>query len=75
VAGAVMAAVAWGVEHELALALPGHGLLRQVARVGSAIGAGLAVLMAAARLLGVTEFTGVIAAVWRRLWGPAGTAV
>jgi putative peptidoglycan lipid II flippase len=75
VAGAAMAAVAWGVEHELALALPGHGLLRQVARVGVAIGVGLAVLMAGAHLLGVTEFTGVISAVWRRLWGPGRTAV
>jgi putative peptidoglycan lipid II flippase len=66
-AGLLMALVAWTVEHELALALPGRGLPVQVARVGGAILAGLGVLAVCARLLRVEEFGEVTAAIVNRV--------
>jgi putative peptidoglycan lipid II flippase len=74
VAGSVMALAAWGVERQLASALPGHGLALGVLRVGAAIGCGMPVLVAAARLAGVTEVTDVASALWARLRssGPRG---
>jgi putative peptidoglycan lipid II flippase len=66
-ASLVMAAVAWGVQRELALMIPGHSLLVELVRVGSAITAGLAVLAPAAKLLRVTEFTDVVGAILARL--------
>jgi putative peptidoglycan lipid II flippase len=66
-AGAVMALVAWGVEHELAARLTGHGLAIQVARVGLAIVCGLVTLAGAARLLRVEEFAEVTSAILTRV--------
>lgn len=66
-AGAVMAVVAWGVEHELAARLTGHGLATQLARVGLAIVCGLATLTGAARLLQVAEFAEVTSAILSRV--------
>ena len=66
-AGAVMALVAWGVEHELAARLAGHGLGIQLARVGVAIVCGLATLALGARLLRVQEFSEVTSAILSRV--------
>jgi putative peptidoglycan lipid II flippase len=66
-AGAVMAIVAWGVEHELAARLAGHGLAIQLVRVGLAIVSGLATLTVAARLLRVEEFAEVTSAILSRV--------
>jgi putative peptidoglycan lipid II flippase len=66
-AGAVMALVAWSVEHELAARLTGHGLAIQLARVGVAIVCGLATLTVAARLLRVEEFAEVTSAILTRV--------
>jgi putative peptidoglycan lipid II flippase len=66
-AGLVMSFVAWGVERQLALALPGHGLTVELVRVGSAIVAGLAMLTLLARLLHVSEFTEIVRAVMNRI--------
>jgi putative peptidoglycan lipid II flippase len=66
-AGAVMAIVAWGVEHELASLLTGRGLVIQLARVGVAIACGLATLAVAARVLRVEEFTEVTSAILSRV--------
>jgi putative peptidoglycan lipid II flippase len=66
-AGAVMALVAWGVEHELAARLTGHGLAIQGARVGLAIVCGLGTLTAAARLLRVEEFSEITSAILSRV--------
>jgi len=66
-AGAVMALVAWSVEHELAARLTGHGLAIQLARVGVAIVSGLATLTVAARLLRVEEFAEVTSAILTRV--------
>jgi putative peptidoglycan lipid II flippase len=66
-ASLVMSFVAWGVERQLALALPGHGLTVELVRVGSAIGAGLATLTLFARMLHVSEFTEIIRAIMKRI--------
>jgi putative peptidoglycan lipid II flippase len=67
IASLVMTSVAWSVERQLALMLPGHALMVELVRVGCAIIAGLAVLTAAAKLLRVSEFTEVAGAVLSRI--------
>jgi len=66
-ASLVMSLVAWGVERQMALALPGRGLAVEVVRVGSAIGAGLATLTLLARMLHVAEFTEIVRAIMKRI--------
>jgi putative peptidoglycan lipid II flippase len=66
-ASLVMSFVAWGVERQLALALPGHGLAVELVRVGSAIVTGLAMLTLLARMLHVAEFTEIARAVMNRI--------
>ncbi len=56
VAAAVMGAAVWLTNQWLTAFWPGTGLWTQMLVVGSDIGVGLAVLDAAARLLGVAEF-------------------
>ncbi len=67
IASLVMAVAAWTVDQQLAAGLPGHDLSSRLIRVGVSIGAALAVLVAASRLLGVTEFTDLVGGVTRRL--------
>jgi putative peptidoglycan lipid II flippase len=66
-ASAVMGAVAWGADRQLALWIPGSSLVIQVVRVGLTISASLAVLALALHLLRVREFTDVVGAVAARL--------
>jgi putative peptidoglycan lipid II flippase len=70
-ASAAMAAVAWGVEHQLALQWAGDEPWRRAIRVGLAIGLGLATLAASARLLRLHEFEVAFGSVWRRVAGMA----
>lgn len=67
VASLVMAGSVWLVERQLTAALPGHDLASQIVRVGVSIFAGLAVLVAAARALGVSELNELVDGVLRRL--------
>jgi putative peptidoglycan lipid II flippase len=67
IASLAMAVAAWTVDQQLAAGLPGHDLSSRLIRVGVSIGAALAVLVAASRLLGVTEFTDLVGGVIRRL--------
>ena len=53
--GPLMAVAAWGIESAMNGFLPGPQILRQGARLAAAIGGGLAVLFAGARLLRVRE--------------------
>ncbi len=73
-AGAVMAAVAWGAQHELAVLLPGSAVGLRAARVGGAIGAGLVTLWVTARAAGVGEFTEIASALAARVTGRQGRA-
>jgi putative peptidoglycan lipid II flippase len=68
-ASLVMAAAAWGVEHELAIVWAGHEPWRRAVRVGLAIGAGLGTLALAARLLRLHEFQVAFGRVWSRVGG------
>ena len=54
-AGTLMAVAAWGIESAMNGFLPGPQIFRQGARLAAAIGGGLAVLFAGARLLRVRE--------------------
>ncbi len=67
VASLAMAAAAWIVERELRAALPAHDLLSQVVHVGVSIVVALAVLVAAARVLGVSELNELVDRIIRRL--------
>jgi putative peptidoglycan lipid II flippase len=69
IASLIMAAVAWGLEHELARVWAGHEPWRRAVRVGVAITAGLGSLVLAARLLRLQEFQAASAGVWRRVAG------
>ena len=69
VASLVMAAAAWGVEHELAIVWAGHEPWRRAVRVGLAIGAGLGTLALTARLLRLHEFQVAFGRVWSRVGG------
>jgi putative peptidoglycan lipid II flippase len=68
-ASAAMAAVAWGVEHQLALHWAGHEPWRRAVRVGLAISLGLGTLALAARLLRLHEFQVAFGRVWGRVAG------
>jgi putative peptidoglycan lipid II flippase len=67
VASIAMAAAAWTVERQLHVPLPGHDLISQIIRVGVSISAALAILVAASRLLGVSELNDLVDRVARRL--------
>jgi putative peptidoglycan lipid II flippase len=60
-AAGFMAALSVGVEHLLARAMPGDGTAAQVIRLSGAIGAGLAALTSAAKLLRIREFNEAVA--------------
>jgi hypothetical protein len=62
-----MAAAAWIIERQLHVSLPGHDLFSQIIRVGVSIGAALVILVAASRLLGVSELNDLVDRVARRL--------
>ena len=68
-ASLVMAAVAWGVEHQLALHWPGAEPWRRAVRVGLAISSGLGALALTARLLRLEEFETAFGRVWGRVAG------
>jgi putative peptidoglycan lipid II flippase len=69
VASLVMAAVAWGVEHELAARWASEAWYSRAVRVGLAIAAGLAALALSARLLRLHEFQVAFGRVWSRVAG------
>jgi putative peptidoglycan lipid II flippase len=69
VASAAMAAVAWGVEHELARHWAGSEPWRRAIRVGLAISLGLGTLALGARLLRLHEFQVAFSRVWGRVAG------
>jgi putative peptidoglycan lipid II flippase len=73
-ASVVMAAAAWIVEWRLSAALPAHDLLSQLVHVGVAIVVALVVLVAASRLLGVSELNEVVDGLIRRLRRPGRSA-
>jgi putative peptidoglycan lipid II flippase len=68
-ASGAMAAVAWGVEHQLALHWAGHEVWRRAIRVGLAISLGLGTLALTARLLRLHEFQVAFGRVWGRVAG------
>jgi putative peptidoglycan lipid II flippase len=69
IASGLMAAVAWGVEHELALQWPGDEPWRRAVRVFVAIAAGMGALALSARLLRLHEFQVAFGRVWGRVAG------
>ena len=69
IASGIMAAVAWGLEHELAIRWAGSEPWRRGIRVSLAIGAGLATLALTARALRLHEFQVAFDGVWRRVAG------
>jgi len=69
VASAGMAAVAWGVEHELARHWAGSEPWRRAVRVGLAISLGLGTLALGSRLLRLHEFQVAFGRVWGRIAG------
>ncbi|MEO5820339.1 MAG: murein biosynthesis integral membrane protein MurJ [Vicinamibacteraceae bacterium] len=71
-ASTAMAAVAWGVEHQLALHWAGHEPWRRAVRVGLAISLGLAALALSARLLRLHEFEVAFGRVWSGVAGRLG---
>ena len=68
-ASSAMAAVAWGVEHQLALHWAGDEPWRRAVRVGLAISLGLGTLALTARLLRLHEFQVAFGRVWGRVAG------
>jgi putative peptidoglycan lipid II flippase len=69
IASLAMAAVAWGVEHELALRWQSAAWYSRAVRVALAIAAGLGTLALAARLLRLHEFQVAFGRVWTRVAG------
>jgi putative peptidoglycan lipid II flippase len=69
IASGIMAAVAWGLEHELATRWPGPEPWRRAIRVGLAISAGLGTLALSARALRLHEFQVASGRVWSRVAG------
>ncbi len=67
VASAVMAAAAWGIEHNLSVAWPSASVLARLVRVGLAVTGGLLTLAASARLLRLHEFDVAFGRVLSRL--------
>jgi putative peptidoglycan lipid II flippase len=72
VASTAMAAVAWSVEHQLALHWAGDEPWRRAVRVGLAIGLALGTLALTARLLRLHEFQVAFNRVWGRVGGRLG---
>jgi len=70
VASLVMGAAAWGAEQWLQHVLPGISTLARLARVGLSILAGMVVLAAGSRALGLAEFNEALRLVVARLSGP-----
>ncbi len=66
IASIVMGLVAWCTSASLTLAIPDNGLLWKAVRVAAAIGAGVIVLVASARLLRIAEFEEALKRVLRR---------
>jgi len=69
VATVVMSLATYGAAGVLDRLLPGTALLLSIARLALSIGVGMVVLAAAARLVGLGEFTDVVAALTSRLTG------
>ena len=69
VASLAMAAVAWGVEHELAARWASGAWYARGVRVGLAISAGLGTLALTARLLRLHEFQVAFGRIWARVGG------
>ena len=67
VASGVMGAAAWLASRELVARVPGGALTAQLVQVMGAIAVALVALVAAARLLGLTEFDDAARAIWRRV--------
>ncbi len=67
IASAAMGAAAYYTSVWLAQALPGHELVWKIVQVATAIGAGVIVLAAAARLLRIAEFDEAVKRVMRRI--------
>ncbi|MGE5245250.1 MAG: murein biosynthesis integral membrane protein MurJ [Betaproteobacteria bacterium] len=74
-AALLMGASLVAVEHGAAAVLPGGGVLPQMLRLASGIGAGLVVLAAAAKLFRLREFDEAVAMLRQRLQPLAGTDV
>jgi putative peptidoglycan lipid II flippase len=70
VAAIVMGLAAWAGERGMEWAVPGHATFAKLLQVAAGIGAGLAVLAAAARALRIAEFEEAARAVRSRLSGP-----
>jgi putative peptidoglycan lipid II flippase len=68
-AGALMAVAAWGIDYAMTGWLPGASVFRRGARLGLAIGGGLAVLAAAGRLLRIRELDDALRVLRSRLAG------
>ena len=67
IASGVMGAAAWLASRELVARVPGETLNAQLVQVIGAIVVALVALVAAARLLGLTEFDDAARAIWRRV--------
>ena len=74
-AGALMAVAAWGIEYAMTGLLPGPQILRRGARLAAAIGGGLAVLVAGARLLRVRELDDAMRVLGSRFAKSSGAAM
>ena len=70
VAALVMGLAAWAGERGMEWVVPGHATVAKLLQVAAGIGAGLAVLAAAARALRIAEFEEAARAVRSRLSGP-----
>jgi putative peptidoglycan lipid II flippase len=67
VASCTMGVAAWLTEHGMETLLPGRGLVVHLVQVSASIAVALAVLIATARLVGLSELTDVIGLVVGRL--------
>lgn len=68
-ASVIMGVVAWQANAVLTMLVPGEATVARLIRVSSAIGLAVFVLMAAARVLRISEFADALAVVRRRLTG------
>ena len=69
VASLAMAAIAYTIEHQLALHWPGTQIWRRAVRVGLAITTGMATLALTARLLRLEEFQVASGRIWSKIGG------
>jgi putative peptidoglycan lipid II flippase len=67
VASLLMGAAAWYASQSLEAALPGDDVIMKAVRVSASIAAGIAVLLASARLLRIAEFDEALNRVLRRV--------